>query len=94
MDLTKLEENRVYMQNLLPEFTNGPKDVGSPAYQVIRLTYEIQALDTHARVHKKDYSAHRRLTVLVSKRKKFQAYLIKNGYEKYEKLTQALGLRK
>lgn len=92
--MEQLENTRIHFSNLLSKFMKHKSDVGSAEYQIICLTYRILMLDLHCKQHKKDHPVHRRLQALVSKRKKFQAYLIKHKYSRYAELIADLGLRK
>lgn len=86
--------SKTHYAELLTKFKRHDTDVGSAEYQVICLTFRIKALDLHYRANKKDYPVKRRLEVLVSKRKKLQAYLQKQKYARYGELITALELRK
>lgn len=70
------------------------KDTGSAGVQVALLTKRIDELAEHLKKHKKDNHSRRGLLKMVSKRKKFLAYLSKKDKVSYEKLIKKLGLRK
>lgn len=94
MSVSKTQSQIFNLDDLLSKFKQHDKDVGSMEYQIIALTHRIKYLDEHCKIHKKDHPVHRRLYALVSKRKRFQKYLIENKYPRYGELIEALGLRK
>lgn len=70
------------------------KDTGSPEVQVALLSTRITQLTTHLKGNRKDYSSHRGLMKLVSRRRKLLNYLARTDSERYAKLVGALGLRR
>ena len=58
------------------------------------LTEEINQLNEHARVHKKDHHSYRGLMKKVGHRRNLLAYLRKNEVQRYRELIQRLGLRR
>ena len=62
--------------------------------QVAILTERINNLTEHMKLNKKDNSASRGLSLLVSKRKKLLAYLQSKSVEKYQTIIKKLNLRK
>lgn len=70
------------------------KDTGSAEVQVALLTKKIDSLTNHLKKHQKDNHSRRGLLKMVSKRKKFLAYVAKTNKVGYEKLIKKLGLRK
>ncbi len=81
-------------QELIKLFQNGTKDTGSSEVQVAILTERINNLTEHMKLNKKDNSASRGLSLLVSKRKKLLAYLQSKSVEKYQTIIKKLNLRK
>jgi len=70
------------------------KDTGSAEVQVALLSEQIDVLTSHLKKHPKDNHSRRGLLKMVSKRKKFLAYVAKTNKAGYEKLIKKLGLRK
>ena len=69
-------------------------DTGSPEVQVAILTYRINDLNEHLKVHKKDHHSRRGLLKMVGQRRNLLAYLKENDLERYRTLIARLGLRK
>ncbi|GBD03203.1 30S ribosomal protein S15 [bacterium HR19] len=78
---------------IIGEFQRHPKDVGSPEVQIALLTERIKILQEHLKIHKHDYSAKRRLLILVAKRKKHINYLKRTNPERYQLISEKLGLK-
>ncbi|HEX4207953.1 MAG TPA: 30S ribosomal protein S15 [Ktedonobacteraceae bacterium] len=68
-------------------------DTGSPEVQVSILTYRINQLTEHLKIHKHDLHSHRGLLKLVGQRRRLLAYLSKKSPERYSALIARLGLR-
>ncbi len=77
---------------LVEEFQINDKDTGSPEVQIALLTQRILELTEHMKQHPKDFSTRRGLIRMVQRRKKNLRYLMNNHYERYEKITEELGL--
>lgn len=69
-------------------------DTGSPEVQVALLSTRIAQLTTHLKANRKDYSSHRGLMKMVSRRRKLLNYLARVDSERYAKLVGTLGLRR
>jgi small subunit ribosomal protein S15 len=69
-------------------------DTGSCESQIALFSYRITHLTEHLKVHRKDYSTERALTMLVGKRRRLLDYLKDKDIERYRALVKALGLRK
>ena len=69
-------------------------DTGSPEVQVAILTYRINDLNEHLKIHKKDHHSRRGLLKMVGQRRNLLNYLKKNDLERYRSLIARLGLRK
>ena len=80
--------------DIIEKFQQHDKDTGSPEVQVALLTFRINELTEHFKVHKKDHHSRRGLLLLVSQRKSLLAYLKKNDVGRYRNLIKELGLRK
>ena len=68
-------------------------DTGSPEVQVSILTWRINHLTEHLKVHKHDLHTRRGLIMLVGQRRRLLAYLSKKSPERYRALIARLGLR-
>lgn len=79
---------------LIHKYSTGSTDTGSPEVQVALLTRRIEELNKHFGSHKKDHSSRHGLLQLVGRRRKLLAYLKKTSAERYQKLINALDLRK
>ena len=80
--------------DIIKKFGKDEKDTGSAAVQIALLTAEIEELNAHLDVHKKDNHSRRGLLKKVGKRRNLQKYLAKKDYEAYKHLIQELGLRR
>mgnify|MGYP000113340158 FL=1 len=81
-------------QEIIKEYALSADDTGSPEVQVAILTYRINDLTGHLRVHKHDESSRLGLLKMVGQRRRQLAYLQKVDQERYRNLIQRLGLRK
>jgi small subunit ribosomal protein S15 len=79
---------------LINEFKVHDTDTGSPEVQIAVLTEEINTLNEHLRVHKKDHHSRRGLFKMVGKRRNLLNYLRKKDVTRYRDLIQKLGLRR
>lgn len=89
MGLTKEEKQRI-----IQEFALHDKDTGSPEVQIALLTYRINHLTEHLKVHKKDEHSRRGLLKMVGKRRRLLRYLERTDRQRYLQLIERLGLRK
>lgn len=79
---------------IIREFGRKEGDTGSPEVQIAVLTEEINHLNEHARMHKKDHHSYRGLMKKVGHRRNLLAYLRQKDVQRYRELIQALGLRR
>ena len=79
---------------IIKEYQTKEGDTGSPEVQVAILTYRINDLNEHLKVHKKDHHSRRGLLKMVGQRRGLLAYLKKVDIERYRSLIERLGLRK
>lgn len=79
---------------IIKEYQTKEGDTGSPEVQVAILTYRINDLNEHLKVHKKDHHSRRGLLKMVGQRRGLLAYLKKIDIERYRSLIERLGLRK
>ena len=81
--LSQADLNRVKKQEIIAKFQRKAYDTGSSEVQIALLTERIRRLTEHLWYHHKDYSAKRRMYILVGKRKKMMKYLRNNNFERY-----------
>ncbi len=81
-------------QQIIEEYATHPGDTGSPEVQVAILTYRINELNEHLKVHKKDHHSRRGLLKMVGQRRNRLAYLRDTDIERYRSLLARLNLRK
>ena len=79
---------------IIKEYQTKEGDTGSPEVQVAILTYRINDLNEHLKVHKKDHHSRRGLLKMVGQRRGLLAYLKKTDIEGYRALIAKLGIRK
>lgn len=89
MAISKERKNEIINQ-----FARHEGDTGSPEVQIAVLTEEINHLNEHARMHKKDHHSYRGLMKKVGHRRNLLAYLRQKDVQRYRELIQALGLRR
>ncbi|WP_174735053.1 30S ribosomal protein S15 [Mesobacillus harenae] len=89
MAITKERKNE-----LISEFKTHDSDTGSPEVQIAVLTAEINSLNDHLRVHKKDHHSRRGLLKMVGKRRNLLTYLRNKDVSRYRDLINKLGLRR
>ena len=80
--------------NLIKEYAIHEGDTGSPEVQIAILTSRINSLTAHLKINPKDNHSRRGLLQMVSNRKKFLNYLMKNDIERYRVIIDRLNLRK
>ena len=88
MPLKKDIKNNVITGNALHD-----GDTGSAEVQVALLTARINQLTDHLREHKHDFHSRRGLMMMVGRRKRMLAYLVKTDIERYRSLVGKLGIR-
>ena len=81
-------------QQIIKDYQLKEGDTGSPDVQIAILTYRINDLNEHLKVHKKDHHSRRGLLKMVGQRRNLLAYLKENDLERYRTLIARLGLRK
>ena len=79
---------------IINEYALKEGDTGSPEVQVAILTYRINDLNEHLKVHKKDHHSRRGLLKMVGQRRNLLNYLKDKDLERYRSLIARLGLRK
>ena len=81
-------------EQIIKDYQLKEGDTGSPEVQVALLTYRINDLNEHLKVHKKDHHSRRGLLKMVGQRRNLLAYLKEKDIERYRSLIARLGLRK
>jgi small subunit ribosomal protein S15 len=79
---------------LIASFKTHESDTGSPEVQIAILTEDINNLNEHLRVHKKDHHSRRGLLKMVGKRRNLLTYLRNKDVTRYRELITKLGLRR
>lgn len=79
---------------IIDEYKTHEGDTGSPEVQVAVLTYRINDLNEHLKVHKKDHHSRRGLLKMVGQRRNLLNYLKAKDLERYRSVIARLGLRK
>jgi small subunit ribosomal protein S15 len=86
--------DKVEKTALVGKYARHEKDTGSPEVQVAILTERINQLTGHMATNRKDFHTQHGLIMLVGKRRRLLAYLMKENVERYRNLIKQLGLRK
>ncbi len=81
-------------QTLIQRFRSHQTDTGSPQVQVAILTERINSLADHFRTHKKDFHSRQGLLKMVSRRRRLLEYLKQHDEPSYQRVLEALKLRK
>ncbi len=79
---------------IIAEYATHEGDTGSPEVQVALLTYRINHLTEHLKVHHKDHHSRRGLLQMVGSRRSLLNYLKEVDIERYRQLVARLDLRK
>jgi small subunit ribosomal protein S15 len=79
---------------IINEYKTQEGDTGSPEVQIAILTYKINDLNEHLKVHKKDHHSRRGLLKMVGQRKNLLKYLTNKDIERYRTIIARLGLRR
>ena len=79
---------------IVKDFGRGANDTGSPEVQIALLTFNINALQEHFAVNKKDHHSRRGLLQMVNKRRKLLTYLKSKDLGRYQDLIDRLSLRR
>ena len=89
MAITQERKNEI-----INEYATHEGDTGSPEVQIAVLTENINNLNEHLRVHKKDHHSRRGLLKMVGKRRNLLTYLRNKDVQRYRVLINKLGLRR
>ncbi|AZU61530.1 30S ribosomal protein S15 [Neobacillus mesonae] len=89
MAITQERKNEI-----INEYKTHENDTGSAEVQIAVLTEQINKLNEHLRVHKKDHHSRRGLLKMVGKRRNLLTYLRNKDVQRYRELINKLGLRR
>ncbi len=81
-------------QAIIDEYKLTEGDTGSPEVQIAILTYRINELTEHFKIHKKDHHSRRGLLKLVGQRRGLLNYLTKKDINRYRSIIERLNIRK
>ena len=81
-------------KEIIEQFKTHENDTGSPEVQVALLTEQINNLNEHLKVHKKDNHSRRGLMKMVGRRRNLLNYLRNKDVQRYRELINKLGLRR
>ncbi len=87
--MTKERKNEI-----IKDFGKNENDTGNTSVQIAILTEEINELNEHLSIHKKDNHSRRGLLKKVGKRRNLQKYLKAKNLEEYKVVIEKLGLRR
>lgn len=87
--LTKEEKTAI-----INEYARSEGDTGSPEVQIAVLTADINKLNEHFKVHKKDHHSNRGLLKKIGRRRDLLKYLKNKDLDRYTALVDKLGLRR
>ncbi|MTV81349.1 30S ribosomal protein S15 [Secundilactobacillus folii] len=79
---------------IMKQYARHEGDTGSAEVQIAVLTADINELNNHMKVHKKDFHSQRGLMKKIGHRRNLLAYLRKTDIQRYRDLIQSLGLRR
>ena len=86
--------NKETRKELFKTYGKSDVDTGSTEGQVALFTARIKHLTEHLKVNRKDFNTERSLVLLVGKRRKLLAYLMRKDINRYREIIKKLGLRK
>ena len=81
-------------QAIMKEYATKEGDTGSPEVQIAVLTADINKLNGHFKVHKKDHHSNRGLLKKIGRRRDLLKYLKNKDLDRYTTLVDKLGLRR
>lgn len=79
---------------IIAKFAIHEGDTGSPEVQIALLTYRINHLTEHLKIHSKDHHSRRGLLQMVGSRRSLLNYLKEIDIERYRQIVAKLDLRK
>jgi small subunit ribosomal protein S15 len=79
---------------IISEYKTHEGDTGSPEVQIAILTFRVNDLNEHLKIHKKDHHSRRGLLKMVGQRRNLLNYLKNKDIQRYREVISRLGLRK
>ena len=79
---------------IISKFATHEGDTGSPEVQIALLTYRINHLTEHLKIHHKDHHSRRGLLQMVGTRRSLLNYLKELDIERYRNILAQLEIRK
>lgn len=79
---------------IIAKYATHEGDTGSPEVQIALLTYRINHLTEHLKIHHKDHHSRRGLLQMVGSRRSLLNYLKDLDIERYRKIVADLDIRK
>ncbi|WP_125566627.1 30S ribosomal protein S15 [Companilactobacillus insicii] len=79
---------------IIKKYARKEGDTGSPEVQIAVLTYDINSLNDHLKVNKKDHHSYVGLLKKIGHRRNLLKYLRDNDVQRYRELIKSLGLRR
>lgn len=80
-------------KKIIEQFKTSENDTGSPQVQIALLTYKINDLAEHLKIHKKDNHSRRGLLIMVGARRRLMKYLEQQeGKKELDRMKKALNL--
>ena len=86
--------SKVEKQEIIKAYAVHEGDTGSPEVQIAVLTADINKLNEHFKVHKKDFHGNRGLLKKIGRRRDLLKYLKNTDLDRYHDLVAKLGLRR
>ncbi|MCH4057433.1 30S ribosomal protein S15 [Lapidilactobacillus gannanensis] len=86
--------SQVQKNEIIAKYARHEGDTGSAEVQIAVLTADINALNEHLRVHKKDHHSYVGLLKKIGHRRNLLAYLRSKDVVRYRELIKSLGLRR
>jgi len=80
-------------ENIIKKYQIHKDDTGSPEVQIAILTREIEEVQKHLQVHKKDNHSRRGLLKMVGNRRRLMRFLKAEDEKRHEKIAQKLKLK-
>ena len=80
--------------DVIKDFAREEGDTGSPEVQIAIYSAQINALQAHFKVHKKDHHSRVGLIRMVNRRRKLLDYLRGKDVARYREVIKRLGLRR
>jgi small subunit ribosomal protein S15 len=79
---------------IISDYKTHEGDTGSPEVQIAILTFRVNDLNEHLKIHKKDHHSRRGLLKMVGQRRNLLNYLKNKDIQRYREVISRLGLRK